>query len=142
MVRSNAKRGIKFLIAGVGGFLFFLVVLYTGIELFTTKYILSIDIASAFLSVMFGFTLNEHWSTKGAGQHAKGISRWTVRLFLFEGVYAFGNLVSIAIQLSLYYYLGVIPYLGSFIGTLVAFPLNYLISMKLVWRINILDPAN
>lgn len=137
-VKANAKRGVKFLIAGIGGFLFVELLLYIGIRLFSTSALPEIDVVSAFLSVMFGFSINEHWSTAGDGYHPKGALKWVERLFLFEGVYAFGNVVSIAVQLFLFYYFGILPYIGTFIGTLVAFPLNYLISMKIVWKIDIM----
>ncbi len=137
-VKANAKRGVKFLIAGIGGFLFVELLLYIGIRLFSTSALPEIDVVSAFLSVMFGFSVNEHWSTAGDGYHPKGALKWVERLLLFEGVYAFGNVVSIAVQLFLFYYFGILPYIGTFIGTLVAFPLNYLISMKIVWKIDIM----
>lgn len=137
LIRSNLKRGVKFLIAGVGGFLFYLLVLYIGIHIIGILYLPEIDVVSAFLSVVFGFAINEHWSTTGSGDHSSGILMWLRRMIIFEGIYALGNVISIAVQLSLYYYAGISPYIGSFIGTVIAFPFNYALSMHLVWRINI-----
>ncbi|MCL4315163.1 MAG: GtrA family protein [Candidatus Thermoplasmatota archaeon] len=137
VIRSNLRRGSKFLIAGVGGFLFYLLVLYIGIRLVTIFYLPEIDVVSAFLSVVFGFAINEHWSTSGSGDHSAGAIRWLRRMIIFEGIYALGNVISIAIQLALYYYAGISPFIGSFIGTVIAFPFNYVLSMHLVWRINI-----
>lgn len=137
IARANLSRFIKFLCTGFVAFLFSELVIYIGTSLFTTSVIVQIDLVAAVTSIALGFYLNDLWTTRHAGFHPRGVRINLFRLALYEGVYALGNVISYSIQLLLFYYLQVNPLLGNLVGAVVATPVNYVVAMKLVWRIDI-----
>lgn len=146
IIRSNATRFAKFLSTGFVAFLFSELVIYLGTELFTTRFLVETDLVAAVTSIVLGFFLNDLWTTRHAGYHPRGVLITAVRLVMYEVIYAIGNVISYSIQLALFYYLTVNPLLGNLVGAVVATPVNYVITMKLVWRISVLsqqqEPVN
>jgi GtrA-like protein len=56
------------------------------------------------------------------------------RLLKYEGVNGAGNAVTVLVQLLLLNLLSFSPVLGNIIGAIIAYPVTYFISMRLVWR--------
>lgn len=138
VARANFWRFVKFLSTGFVAFLFSELVIFLGVTLFTTRALIQTDVVAAITSIALGFYLNDLWTTRHAGFHPKGVGINVVRLVMYEGIYALGNVIAYSVQLALFYYLSVNPLLGNLIGALVATPVNYVTSMKFVWRINVL----
>jgi putative flippase GtrA len=136
--RNNWARFIKFLSTGFVAFLFSELVIYLGLVIAGKENIVSIDVVAAATSVAFGFYLNDAWTTRNAGYHPKGTKITAIRLMAYEGVYALGNVIALSIQLFLLYEYQVNPLLGNLVGAVIATPFNYMVTMKLIWRIKLL----
>ncbi|MCL5440179.1 MAG: GtrA family protein [Candidatus Thermoplasmatota archaeon] len=139
--RNNWARFIKFLSTGFVAFLFSEVVIYIGLIIAGKANIVTIDVVAAATSIALGFFLNDAWTTRNAGYHPKGTRITAIRLIAYEGVYALGNVIAYSIQLFLLYEYQVNPLLGNLVGAIVATPFNYLVTMKLIWRIKLLHEA-
>lgn len=136
-IARNVKRGSKFLIAGGSGFLTAEFILFLGLRLVGVSYLVEINIVAAILSVTLGFFINEYWTSRNEGNHDGGYFGLSIRLVKFQLIYALGNVVSILTQLFFYYILHVTPLIGNIFGAIAALPVNYVISMILVWRIKL-----
>lgn len=134
----NKVRATKFIITGGGGFAVSEVVIFVG-TLFAKGYlnITLVLILANVISVTFGFFINDMWSTRNQGVHNPGYIGLLIRLIRFQAVYVLGDLTSIAVQLSLYRFYGIIPDYGNIVGSIVAIIPNYIVSMKLVWGITV-----
>ncbi|MFG1520134.1 MAG: GtrA family protein [Thermoplasmataceae archaeon] len=134
----NKIRATKFLITGGGGFAVSEIVIFTG-TIFARGYldITLVLILANVISVTFGFFLNDMWSTRNQGVHNPGYLSLLSRLIRFQAVYVLGDLTSIAVQLSLLKFYGIIPDYGNIAGSIVAIIPNYIVSMKLVWGITV-----
>lgn len=137
-LKNNTQRFMKFLVVGGGSFLFSEFILFVTRNVFFVPNLLFVEALAMVLSVSLGYFLNEIWTSRGKGWHGKGIYGILVRLMIYQVIYLAGNAVSISIQLYLYYYHGISVLLGNILGAAVATPLNYLMTMTLVWRIRIL----
>ncbi len=135
--RTNFSRFVKFLCTGFVAFLFSELVIFLGNTLFTTDVLVQTDIVAAVTSIALGFYLNDLWTTRHDGFHPKGLVVNVFRLGMYEGIYALGNVIAYSIQLALFYYLSLNPLLGNLVGAVIATPVNYIISMKLVWHIDV-----
>lgn len=129
---------MKFLVVGGGSFLFSELILFLTRHVFYVPNLLAVEILAMLLSVSLGYSLNEVWTSRGKGWHGKGISGIILRLSAYQVIYAAGNAVSISIQLYLFYYHNISVLIGNVLGAAVATPINYVLSMTLVWRIRIL----
>lgn len=138
LVRNNLHRFLKFLAVGGSSFLFSEFILFTGRSIFYVPNLLAVEITAMLLSVTLGYYLNEIWTSRGKGWHGMGAGGVLLRLAVYQAIYAAGNAVSISIQLYLYYYHGISVLIGNVLGAMVATPINYILSMTLVWRIRIL----
>jgi putative flippase GtrA len=98
--------------------------------------LLALDVFALATGVAVSFAINERTTVKGA-QWKTNETRMLLRLWRFEGVSAIGNLVIIVVQLVLLAEFGLSPAIGSVIGAVVGFPVSYLMSMRLVWRIRV-----
>jgi putative flippase GtrA len=137
--RNNWARFIKFLSTGFVAFLFSELVIYIGLVIAGKQNIVPIDVVAAATSIALGFFLNDAWTTRNAGYHPKGTKITAFRLIAYEGVYAIGNVIALSIQLFLLYEYQVNPLLGNLVGAVVATPFNYIVTMKLIWRIKLLQ---
>ncbi len=136
-VKRNIVRGFKFTVAGGAGFFIAEALLFIGLFLVGETYLLEINIFAAILSIAGGFFINEFWTSKNEGNHGGNITGLLFRLLKFEMVYGVGNIISIAVQLFLFYHFAVYPLLGNIAGAVVALPVNYFVSMVVVWRIKL-----
>lgn len=136
-IKRNIVRGIKFVIAGGTGFFIAEGLILAGLLLVGEGYLLEINVFAAILSVAGGFLINEYWTSRNEGDHGGNFKGLVFRLFKFELVYALGNAISISVQLLLFYHFGIYPLLGNIAGAVVALPVNYLVSMVVVWRIRL-----
>lgn len=134
---SNIIRGTKFSFVSVSSFGVEEAILAGGLFLAGVRYIIPVNIAAVFFSVAFDFMLNEHWTVRHEGYHGGGRSGLVFRLFRHELVYAAGSAVGIIVQLLIFYTFGINPVLANIGGALVAYPMNYVISMYIVWRIRV-----
>lgn len=137
-VENNFSRFLKFLIVGGGSFLFSEFILFMGRVVFYVPNLLAVEVAAMFLSVSLGYFLNEIWTSRGKGWHGRGAFGFLMRLLVYQCIYAAGNAISISIQLYLYYYHDVSVLIGNILGAIIATPVNYVLALTLVWRINIL----
>jgi len=136
-------RLVQFGIAGIVGFLVLEAVLVVGLygvygnaelpsNFASSPGLLSLDILASVVGVVAGFFVNERTTVKGVYKREGG--RTVVRLLKFEGVYAIGSAITIAVQLALLAWLGLSPALGNIAGAVVAYPASYYMSMRFVWK--------
>lgn len=137
-MHNNFQRFLKFLAVGGGSFLFSESILFITRHVIYVPNLLAVEILAMVLSVTLGYFLNEIWTSRGMGWHGKGIAGVSFRLAVYQLIYATGNAISISIQLYLFYYHGIDVLVGNILGAAVATPVNYVLSMTLVWRIRIL----
>lgn len=137
-ISNNMQRFLKFLIVGGGSFLFSEFILFLGQRLFQSPNYYALEITAMVLSVGLGYFLNDAWTSRGKGWHDSGFTNVVKRLFSYELIYALGNAISISIQLYLFYYHGLNVLIGNVIGAIIATPVNYVLTMQVVWRIRII----
>ncbi len=98
--------------------------------------LLALDVFALAVGVVASFVLNERTTVRDIQSKSRG-RRWETlaRLGRFEGVSALGNAVVIVVQLALLAEFGLSPAIGSVVGAIVGFPVSYLMSMRMVWRV-------
>lgn len=136
-VKRNLIRGLKFVVAGGTGFFIAEILIFLGLVLLGKQYLLGINIFAAIVSVAGGFLINEYWTSRNEGDHNGNFMGLFIRLMKFEMVYALGNAISISVQLFLFYRFGIYPVIGNIAGAIVALPVNYFVSMVVVWKIKL-----
>lgn len=134
---SNLIRVSKFSAVSIGSFGLEEAILAGGIYGFGFSYIIPVNIAAVFFSVAAGFLANEWWTVRHEGDHTGARRGLLIRLAKFEIVYAAGSAVGIIVQLLIYYRFGINPVIANIAGALVAYPVNYVISLLYVWRIKV-----
>jgi len=138
-------RLAQFGIAGIVGFLVLEAILVVGLyalygnvnipsDFASSPELLSLDVFASVIGVVVGFFVNERTTVRGVGQREKGRKDTLVRLGKFEGVYAFGSAITIAVQLALLAWLSLSPAVGNIVGAVAAYPVSYFIAMRFVWR--------
>lgn len=144
--RYGIFRAAEFGIAGAVGFLVAEAIVVAGLFLiyggasvpggvYGSPALLSLDIGAFVTGVTVGFAVNERTTVRKAVRAERGGARAVlVRLAKFQGVYAVGNAMTIGVQLSLLALFALSPALGNVVGAVAAFPVSYLISMRVVWR--------
>lgn len=144
--RYGVFRAAEFGIAGAIGFLVAEGIIVAGLyaiygeasvpgSISSSPILLALDIFALVTGVTVGFFVNERTTVrKIAGQEGKGEKDVLVRLARFQGVYALGNAITIGVQLGLLAWLALSPAVGNLIGAVVAFPVSYFFSMKVVWK--------
>lgn len=146
----NSKYGIfraaEFGIAGAVGFLVAELLIISGLYAFygtanvssslsSSLTLIYLNIFAFVIGVSVGFFVNEKTTVRSiARQEKKGIKNTMIRLGKFQGVYALGNAITIGVQLALLAILALSPAIGNIIGAIVAFPVSYFISMRIVWK--------
>lgn len=136
LIRKNLRRSIKYSLSGFAGFLLLELITFVGFSLYGRSLIIPVDIVAFISGVGVEFLINEHWTTRNEGFHGGSYLGKIVRLLKFEVLNAFGNTIVIAVQYALLIFLNVHPLIGNIIGSGLAFPLNYYLQMKSVWRLN------
>jgi len=138
-------RLAQFGIAGIIGFLVLEAMLVVGLyamygkasipsNFASSPALLSLDIFASVVGVVVGFFVNERTTVRGVDRREKGWKDTLVRLGKFEGVYAFGSAITIAVQLALLAWISLSPAVGNIVGAVVAYPVSYFISMRFVWK--------
>ena len=138
-------RVVQFGIAGIVGFLVLEGILVAGLyamygntnipsNFASSPELLSLDIFASVVGVVIGFFVNERTTVKGVGKREDRWESTLVRLGKFEGVYAVGSAITIAIQLALLAWMSLSPAVGNIVGAIAAYPVSYLISMRFVWK--------
>jgi putative flippase GtrA len=136
-------RSARFAAASLIGFLVTELVLSLGLfalygrftlprTTFPAAGLIVLDVVSLTVGVSVSFLINERMTFRPHDLEAVG-SR-SARYLKFQAVCWTGNLGIIAIQFLLLAALGVSPVLGELAGTVITFPLVYLISTRSVWR--------
>jgi len=122
------KTLLKFLVVGSIGTLVNLSVLYV------LRYFLSVEhlIASALsieASIINNYILHELWTFKD-----RRLGSWLVRLLKFHGSTALAVTTQYVVSQVLHYVLGVESIVSQFVGILLGFVINYILSTRFVWR--------
>jgi putative flippase GtrA len=136
----------KFSIASVTGFLVAEVLLTLGVlvlfgklsppsDAYSSPPFLALDVGVLAFGVFISFLINERFTVKAqpARQNVATNGR-AARLLKFEGVSAVGNAAVIGVQFALFATLSIAPVIGNVAGSIVAYPIAYLVSMRVVWR--------
>jgi putative flippase GtrA len=143
--RYRIFRLAQFGMAGIVGFLVLEAILVSGLyalygdvnlpsNFASSPGLLALDVFASVVGVVAGFFVNERTTVRGMDRHGKGWRGTLVRLGKFEGVYALGSAITIAVQLALLAWLALSPAIGNVAGAVVAYPVSYAISMRFVWR--------
>ncbi len=144
--RYGVFRAAEFGIAGAVGFLVAegitvagLYAIYGGAEVpggvYGSPALLALDVVAFVVGVTVGFVVNERTTVRRTVEGERGgVRRALVRLAKFQGVYAVGNAITIGVQLILLAELALSPAVGNIVGAVAAFPVSYLISMRVVWK--------
>lgn len=132
---ERARRPALFASFGVAAFLVSEAIVTVGYDLFGKHLIVLVEALAAFLSVTFGFVLNEKVTMRNVGKHGGGAVGFLVRLAKYQLVYLLGNAISVGLQLALLYWLGISPSFGNILGSAAALPANYLVSSRVVWGV-------
>ena len=96
--------------------------------------LLALDVFALMVGVTASFLLNERTSVGNLGGGGQGRRATASRLGKFQLVSALGNAVVIVVQLALLTFLGVSPAIGNVVGGISAFPVSYMISIRVVWN--------
>lgn len=137
LIRKNLIRSIKYSLSGYVGFGILELLTFILLQIYGYEFIIFIDAVAFFTGVAVEFLINEYWTTRNEGYHEGMLSGFTIRLFKFEILNLLGNIIAISIQISLLHFLGVYPLIGNIVGSALAFPVNYTVQMKSVWKIDI-----
>jgi putative flippase GtrA len=149
---SSIFHAAKFGIATAIGFLVTEILLSLGvyfvyhsfsvpsIDSFSTT-LIELNAIAFFIGVSVAFFLNEKFTIGNKGARKSGAGNTVIRLLKYQLVSLAGNIVTVLVQLALLRYFGVAPSLGNIIGAVLSFPISYFVSMKLVWRLSPLNPA-
>jgi putative flippase GtrA len=146
--RYGIFRAAKFGIAGAVGFVVLELILLVGVyflfhnfnvpaDSYSSIPLIELSVIASVIGVAANFFINEAITVRNLqGKETRGIRNLSVRLLKFEAVYAFGNGITVGVELGLLKVVGLSPVLGGIIGAIIAFPVSYVISMRYVWRIN------
>ncbi len=137
LVERNIRRGLLFAMVGSIGFVVGETILTAGLEVFGRSHWTVIYAVQAFCSVTVGFLLNEQVTVKRDGDLSGGITGGIIRLIKFQLVFALGNVIAYLVTNLLFASLAVWPPIGNIAGAIVAYPVNYVVSMGFVWKIRV-----
>jgi putative flippase GtrA len=144
--KYGVLRFAQFGIAGIVGFLALEAILVAGLyaiygradvpsDIASSPTLLSLDIVASVFGVVVGFFVNERTTVRDLQSLGRrGAKKTLVRLAKFEGVYALGSAMTIGVQLALLAGFGVSPAIGNIVGAIAAYPVSYVISMRVVWK--------
>ena len=142
--KYRVARLAQFGIAGIVGFLVLEAILVAGLyaiygnpdvpsNFASSPGLHALDVFASVTGVVVGFFVNERTTVRNADRR-KGWKETLLRLGKFQGVYALGSAITIAVQLALLAWLSTPPAVGNIVGAIVAYPVSYFISMRVVWR--------
>lgn len=146
--RYEILRVAKFGVATGAGFLVVEAILVVGMLLFYhTTQVPSVAFSSSTLlgltALAFGvgatvaFLVNERVAFKNKSKKSRRArSSWLARWGRYQLAALFGNAVIVVIQLSLLATISLSPASGHIIGSIVTYPLSYVISSHFVWGVS------
>ena len=140
--KHGLLKAAQFGVAGVIGFLALEAILVGGLyvvygttalpsDFASSPSLLSLDVFASVMGVVVGFFVNERTTVREMNFEGNSTA---VRLLKFEGVYAVGSAITIAVQLALLGEMSLSPALGNVVGAIVAYPASYAMSMRFVWK--------
>lgn len=104
-------------------------------SIYSSPELLALDIFAFVVGVTAGFIVNEKTTVRKVARAEKGGTKAVLsRLGRFQGVYALGNAITIGVQLALLAEFSLSPLLGNVAGAVAAYPVSYIVSMRVVWR--------
>lgn len=125
LIDLNLFRGTKFAAVGLASFLFLEAVLSVFV---LEKVVLLVATPVSYeVSIVFCFLLNDNLTVRDKGSY-----RWPIRALRFNLAYLLG-IVIVTASVYLLAQRGVDPLVGTIVGVLLAFPVNYAVSMNVVW---------
>jgi putative flippase GtrA len=139
-------KAAKFGLAGVSGFLVAEVILALGVlwlygtiavpsAAYLSPTSILLDIGALALGVNVAFFVNERFTFRVEALDENGRSSWlVVRLLKFQGVNAAGNAAALGITIGLMVLLSIPPVFGNIAGSVVAYPITYIVSMRFIWK--------
>jgi putative flippase GtrA len=144
--KYRVLRLAQFGIAGIIGFLALEAILVAGLyavygdvnlpsDFASSPALVALDVFASVIGVVVGFFVNERTTVRNVARARKGRRDTLLRLAKFEGVYALGSAITIGVQLSLLAWLALSPAIGNVVGAVVAYPVSYFISMRVVWKV-------
>jgi putative flippase GtrA len=144
--KQEAVRVVEFALASGIGFLVAEAVLYLGVVAFyhTTKVpgldfspsLIALDALSLGVGVTVAFLINEGVTVRGEGELQRGGRLgWVARWAKYQLSSLLGNVVIVVVQLVLLATVSLSPVYGSVVGAIVSYPVAYVVSMRLVWKV-------
>jgi len=139
-------RLAQFGIAGIVGFVVLEAILVAGLyaihgnvntpsNFASSPELLFLDILASVIGVVVGFFVNEKTTVRSLDMRGRGWKVTLLRLGKFEGVYALGSAITIVVQLALLAWFALSPAIGNIVGAIIAYPVSYYMSMRVVWKI-------
>lgn len=132
--------GVGFLIAEgilVSGVLFFYHSIKVPSVAFSSPSLLGLDALAFGVGATVAFIINERVTVRGQGEETrKGVAAWIARLCKYQLIALLGNILIVAVQLALLGTTSLSPVLGSVVGAVVTYPVAYVVSMRLVWKVS------
>lgn len=126
IVQVNLVRGTKFSIVGLTSFAVVEAALAV-FDLLQLTVILATPLSYE-VSIVYGFAANDKITVSDTGPYP-----WYHRILRYNLVYLAGIFIATVIVTILKAH-GIEPLIGNVVGALAAFPVNYFISMKTVWK--------
>lgn len=138
IINKNLHRSIRYSLSGYVGFAVVEAMTYLLFNFLHLHNLLAVS--PAFLvGIAVEFIFDEFWTTKNQGVHEGSLLGLLHRLSKFELLNLLGTAVAIATQYILFLEFGLEPLLGNIAGSALAFPVNYVIQMRITWKIRLRD---
>ena len=102
---------------------------------YSSPTLLELNILAQAVGIAVAFFINERITVR-VDQKNRGRKQSIIRLLKFEGLNGVGSSIGVVVQLLLLGILSLTPALGNIVGALVAYPIQYSVSMRFVWRTN------
>ena len=124
----NISEPLKFASVGLSGVIINLGVMWLSLSLGLSKEISSL--LGIELSILSNFTLHEKFTFKGRRDKRYGLP---LRLLFYHASSSVSAVTTFTTMLVTSEYMGIHPLLGQFIGILLGFTANYLLSSRVIW---------
>jgi putative flippase GtrA len=145
--RYGVFRVVRFAVASGTGFLVNEAVVVLGVVLLYNSFrvpsfgssslsILELDAVALGIGDTVAFLLNERVTVRGLGEERrKGRLHWSVRWGEYQLTSLLGNAMMVSIQLTLLATVSLSPVFGNIVGAVISYPVTYVATMRLVWRV-------
>jgi putative flippase GtrA len=143
-------RAAAFAVSSAAGFIAAEVIIVLGLyvvfgkleipgDMSSSPSLLVLDVFVLAMGATVSFVLNERTTVRDVRTRVRESGGRFTRLARSEGVSALGSAVVIAVQLALLAGFGLGPAIRSVAGAVVGFPISYFMSMRLVWKVPLLQ---